>query len=73
MQERMVPEHLVADALRGWLLVQFQQGHYPAQGQLSQELLYWGKVLFIARCIAPELPLKPDGLDTGRMAMGARP
>ena len=56
MQERMVPEHLVADALRGWLLVQFQQGHYPAQGQLSQELLYWGKVLFIARCIAPELP-----------------
>ena len=55
MQSRMVPEHLVADALRGWLLVQFQEGHYPANGQLSQELLYWGKVLFIARCIAPDV------------------
>ncbi len=55
MQERMVPEHLVADALRGWLLVQFQKEHYPSQGQLSQELLYWGKVLFITKCIAPGL------------------
>jgi len=55
MQARMVPEHLAADALRGWLLVQFQQKHYPAQGQLSQELLYWGKVLFITQCIAPDL------------------
>ncbi len=55
MQERMVPEHLVTDALRGWLLVQFQQEHYPSNGQLAQELLYWGKVLFIAKCIAPDV------------------
>ncbi len=55
MQERMVPEHLVADALRGWLLVQFQQEYYPDRGRLAEELLYWGKVLFIARCIAPEI------------------
>jgi len=55
MQERMVPEHLVGDALRGWLLVHFQDDHYPRQGRLADELLYWGKVLFIARCLAPEV------------------
>lgn len=56
MQERMVPEHLAGDALRGWLLVHFQEDHYPRQGQLAEELLYWGKVLFVARCLAPDLP-----------------
>lgn len=55
MQERMVPQHLAGDALRGWLLVHFQDEHYPAQGRLAEELLYWGKILFIARCLAPEL------------------
>jgi hypothetical protein len=53
VQERMVPEHLVGDALRGWLLVHFQDDHYPKQGRLADELVYWGKVLFIARCLAP--------------------
>lgn len=56
MQERMVPEHLIGDALRGWLLVHFQQDYYPSGGRLADELLYWGKVLFIARCIDPERP-----------------
>jgi len=56
MQERMVPEHLVGDALRGWLLVHFQDGHYDPQGRLADELLYWGKVLYIARCLAPDVP-----------------
>jgi len=55
MQQRMVPEHLVGDALRGWLLVHFQEGHYDPQGRLAEELLYWGKVLYIARCLAPDL------------------
>jgi len=55
MQQRMVPEHLVGDALRGWLLVHFQDSHYDPQGRLAEELLYWGKVLYIARCLAPEL------------------
>lgn len=54
MQERMVPGHLVADALRGWLLVHFQQEHFPKGGRLADELLYWGKALFVARCISPE-------------------
>lgn len=55
MQERMVPEHLTGDALRGWLLVHFQEDHYPKKGRLADELLYWGKVLFLARCLAPEV------------------
>ena len=55
MQERMVPPHLTGDALRGWLLVHFQDEGYPSQGRLAEELLYWGKILFIARCLAPEL------------------
>ena len=55
MQQRMVPEHLVGDALRGWLLVHFQDSHYDPQGRLAEELLYWGKVLYIARCLAPDL------------------
>lgn len=56
MQERMVPDHLVGDALRGWLLVHFQDGHYDPKGRLAEELLYWGKVLYIAQCLAPETP-----------------
>ena len=56
MQERMVPEHLVGDALRGWLLVHFQDQHYDPQGRLAEELLYWGKVLYLARCLAPDIP-----------------
>lgn len=55
MQERMVPNHLPGDALRGWLLVHFQGDHYPRQGRLADELLYWGKVLFTARCLAPDI------------------
>ena len=55
MQERMVPEHLIGDALRGWLLVHFQDGHYDRNGRLSEELLYWGKVLYITRCLAPDV------------------
>ena len=55
MQERMVPEHLAADALRGWLLVHFQQDHYDRQSRLADELLYWGKVLYVARCLAPDI------------------
>lgn len=56
MQERMVPNHLAADALRGWLLVHFQDRHYEPQGQLADELLYWGKILYLARCLAPDIP-----------------
>lgn len=56
MQERMVPDHLVGDALRGWLLVHFQDQHYDPQGRLSEELLYWGKVLYLTRCFAPDIP-----------------
>ena len=55
MQERMVPAHLTSDAIRGWLLVHFQDGHYNTQGRLADELLYWGKVLYLARCLAPEI------------------
>ena len=56
MQARMMPEHLIPDALRGWLLVHFQDKHYDPQGQLADELLYWGKVLYLARCLAPDIP-----------------
>ena len=62
MQERMVPEHLAGDALRGWLLVHFQDEHYPGQGRLAEELLYWGKVLYIMEQCMPDVP-KADLLD----------
>jgi hypothetical protein len=55
MQERMVPAHMTGDALRGWLLVHFQEGHFDRDGRLAEELLYWGKVLYVARCLAPDL------------------
>ena len=55
MQQRMVPEHLVGDALRGWLLVHFQNEHYDRNGRLAEELLYWGKTLYVARCLAPDI------------------
>ena len=56
MQERMVPDHLVGDALRGWLLVHFQDQHYDPKGRLAEELLYWGKVLYLTRCLVPDIP-----------------
>ena len=56
MQERMVSDHLVGDALRGWLLVHFQDQHFNPQGTLAEEFLYWGKVLYIAHCLAPNIP-----------------
>lgn len=57
-QRRMKPEHLVSDALRGWLLVHFQRDYHPGRSTTAAEILYWGKVLFIARAIAPDLSLE---------------
>ena len=46
----------------------------PPTVSLAQELLYWGKVLFIAKCIAPDVsPWDLMDWTPARMAMGAKP
>ncbi len=57
-QRRMVPEHLVSDALRGWLLVHFQADYHPGRSTTASQILYWGKMLYVARAIAPDLTLE---------------
>lgn len=54
LRTRMSPEFLVADALRGWLLVHFSQ-QYQRSEVCADELLFWGKILFIAAQLAPEV------------------
>lgn len=54
MRSRMETQYLSADALRGWLLVHFAQNHHHSE-TCAEELLFWGKVLFVLDCIAPEL------------------
>ncbi|MDG2425311.1 MAG: hypothetical protein P8M07_01870 [Flavobacteriales bacterium] len=58
-QKRMVIEHLASDALRGWLLVHFQDEHLPKLPSTTAAIiLYWGKVLYVAQAIAPEIPIE---------------
>ena len=54
LRDRMDPEFLAADALRGWLLVHFAERYHRTQ-TCADELLFWGKVLFVMDQLAPEL------------------
>lgn len=53
MREKMHPERMSATAMRGWLLVRFSDPWYASKN-CSEELLYWGKVLFIMQQIMPK-------------------
>lgn len=53
MRDRMRPERVPATAFRGWLLVHFSQPWYRTE-RCADELLYWGKVMFILEQCMPE-------------------
>jgi hypothetical protein len=51
---RMHPDLLSANAFRGWMLVNFQNRGYTGR-MLSDDILYWGKVLWLTHKCMPEL------------------
>lgn len=61
MRNRMEPDLISASAFRGWLLVHFSDPWYRTD-RCVDELLYWGKVLYIMEQCMPDLP-KADLLD----------
>ena len=54
LRERMDPQFLAADALRGWLLVHFAERYHRTEA-CADEVFFWGKVLFVLDQLAPEL------------------
>lgn len=61
MRNRMEPYRISASAFRGWLLVYFSDPWYRTD-RCVDELLYWGKVLYIMEQCMPDMP-KADLLD----------
>ena len=51
---RMHPDLLTVNAFRGWMLVNFQNRGYTGQ-MLVDDILYWGKVLWLTKKCMPEL------------------
>ncbi len=51
---RMHPDLLTANAFRGWMLVNFQNRGYTGR-MLSDDILYWGKVLWLTHKCMPQL------------------
>ena len=51
---RMHPDLMTANAFRGWMLVHFQDRGYTGQ-MLAEDILYWGKVLWLIKKCMPEL------------------
>tara|TARA_B100000768_G_scaffold172381_1_gene180572 strand:- start:15199 stop:16299 length:1101 start_codon:yes stop_codon:yes gene_type:complete len=52
MREKMQPARIPAAAMRGWLLVHFSERFYDTS-QCANELLYWGKILFLLEKCMP--------------------
>lgn len=61
MRNKMEPKYLVPDALRGWLLVHFQNEYYHEENLISN-LMYWGKVMYLLERMLPETA-KEDLMD----------
>jgi len=53
MRAKMEPRFLVPDALRGWLLVHYQDQYYHEENLISN-LMYWGKMMYILELMLPE-------------------
>lgn len=53
LREKMQPELLVPDALRGWLLVHYQDRYYDSSTLVST-LVYWGKMMYLLDLMLPE-------------------
>lgn len=55
LRDRMDPERMAAEAVRGWLVVHFSKTLYQPE-TCADALLFWGKVLFLVDQILPTLP-----------------
>ncbi|MFM1930822.1 MAG: hypothetical protein RL226_125 [Bacteroidota bacterium] len=55
VKNKMKPEFLVSEALRGWLLVQYQDQYY-SEKTLLDALMYWGKIMYILDVLLPTVP-----------------
>lgn len=55
MRAKMEPDLLVAEALRGWLLVHHQDAHYD-ESNLVSTCIYWGKMMYILDLMLPDAP-----------------
>ncbi len=53
MRAKMEPQFMVPDALRGWLLVHYQDQYYHEENLISN-LMYWGKIMYILELMLPE-------------------
>lgn len=53
IRKRMEPHFLISDALRGWLLVHYQDRYYEEKDLLTT-CMYWGKIMYILDVMLPE-------------------
>ena len=56
MRAKMKPDRVPATALRGWLLVHFSERFYDSSHCVN-ELLYWGKMMFLLQKCLPNTSL----------------
>lgn len=54
MRAKMQPDLLVAEALRGWLLVQHQDEYYD-ESNLVSVCIYWGKMMYLLDLMLPDV------------------
>ncbi len=54
MRAKMEPDFLVAEALRGWLLVHHQDEYYD-ESNLVSTCIYWGKMMYLLDLMLPEV------------------
>ena len=73
MQERMVPEHLVPMHSGAGSLSNFNKDITLPKANCPRSYCTGARCCSSPGASRQNCPLKPDGLDTGRMAMGARP
>ena len=52
-KKKMRPEYLVSDAIKGWILVNFQE-HYKSEHLLS-EIIFYGKMMYLAEAFLPQV------------------
>lgn len=54
IRDRMQPEFLTTDALRGWLLVHYQNTYYDNTDLISN-CIYWGKMMYLLDILLPDV------------------
>lgn len=54
IRNKMNPEFLVSESLRGWLLVSYQNQYYKDE-TLLDVMMYWGKMMYILDVMQPDV------------------